>query len=155
MEVLNKHYNPTSTRLQVRVGLASGNVAGLCTWVKSMILYTWIAKEVKPKMASLKAAESKLATAMQKLTLALESKERICNQLSENNERRDVEVESHRTHQVEQDARIADLEAQIAEAASAESGLVIEMLGWGSVGLEDLWGCPTGRFPVTPHLWAR
>ena len=53
------------------------------------------------------------ATAMQKLTLALESKERICNQLSENNERRDVEVESHRTHQVEQDARIADLEAQI------------------------------------------
>jgi len=46
---------------------ASGNVAGLCTWVKSMILYTWISKEVKPKIAKLKAAESKLSVAMAKL----------------------------------------------------------------------------------------
>ena len=30
---------------------ASGNVAGLCIWVNSMVLYTAIAKEVKPKMA--------------------------------------------------------------------------------------------------------
>jgi hypothetical protein len=32
-----------------------------------MILYTWISKEVKPKIAKLKAAESKLSVAMAKL----------------------------------------------------------------------------------------
>ena len=52
------------------------------------------------------------AAALKKVSLALESKERICNQLSENNERRDVEVESHKTYQAEQDQRIADLQAQ-------------------------------------------
>ena len=49
---------------------ASGNVAGLCTWVNSMVLYTWIAKVVKPKMAALKAALSKLAAANKKLDSA-------------------------------------------------------------------------------------
>jgi hypothetical protein len=63
--------------------------------------------------AALNDATEAHAAAIRKVTLALESKERICNQLSENNERRNVEVESHRTHQAEQDARIADLEAQI------------------------------------------
>ena len=63
--------------------------------------------------AALSSATEAHAAAMQKATLALQSKERICNQLSENNERRNVEVESHRTHQAEQDTRIADLEAQI------------------------------------------
>lgn len=53
------------------------------------------------------------AAALQKLTIALQSKERIINQLSENNERRDVELASHKTHQAEQDQRIADLEAQL------------------------------------------
>ena len=63
--------------------------------------------------AAIQCTDDAHAAAMQKLTLALESKERICNQLSENNERRDVELESHKTHQVEQDTRIADLEAHI------------------------------------------
>ena len=49
---------------------ASGNVAGLCIWVNSMVLYTAIAKEVKPKMAALKVAEGKLSTAMAKLAAA-------------------------------------------------------------------------------------
>ncbi len=62
--------------------------------------------------ATLTSEREAHAAALQKLTLALESKERICNQLSENNERRDVEVESHKTHQAEQDRRIADLEAR-------------------------------------------
>ena len=53
------------------------------------------------------------AAALTKVSLSLESKERICNQLSENNERRDVEVESHKTYQAEQERRIVDLEAQI------------------------------------------
>ena len=63
--------------------------------------------------ATLQSTNEAHASALQKLTLALQSKERICNQLSENNERRDVEVESHKTHQAEQDQRIADFEAQI------------------------------------------
>ena len=62
---------------------------------------------------SIQCADEAHVAATQKLTLALESKERICNQLSENNERRDVEVESHKTHQAEQDQRITDLEARI------------------------------------------
>merc|ERR1719181_528565 len=49
---------------------ASGNVAGLCTWVNSMVLYVYIAKEVKPKMAALKAALSKLDVANKKLAAA-------------------------------------------------------------------------------------
>merc|ERR1719261_236918 len=49
---------------------ASGNVAGLCIWVNSMVLYTAIAKEVKPKMAALKVAEGKLNVAMSKLAAA-------------------------------------------------------------------------------------
>jgi len=48
-----------------------------------------------------------------KATLALESKKRIINQLSENNERRDVEVASLKTHEEEQERRIKDLEAEL------------------------------------------
>ena len=49
---------------------ASGNVAGLCIWVNSMVLYTAIAKEVKPKMAALKVAMGKLDVANKKLAAA-------------------------------------------------------------------------------------
>ena len=49
---------------------ASGNVAGLCIWVKSMVLYTFISKVVKPKMAALKVAEGKLRVANKKLAKA-------------------------------------------------------------------------------------
>ena len=54
----------------------SSNIAGLCTWVKSMDLYTAIAKEVKPKMALVAAAEGKLRIAQNKL-------DRAQNQLDE------------------------------------------------------------------------
>ena len=53
--------------------------------------------------------------ALAKATLALDSKRRIINQLSENNERRDVEVASLKTHEEEQERRIKDLEAQVHE----------------------------------------
>jgi len=49
---------------------ASGNVAGLCTWVKAMEMYTTIAKVVRPKMEELRAAEGKLKVANQKLAKA-------------------------------------------------------------------------------------
>ena len=55
--------------------------------------------------------------ALSKATLALDSKKRIINQLSENNERRDVEVASLKTHEEEQERRIRDLEAEVAECA--------------------------------------
>jgi len=66
----------------------------------------------KAHAATLQKEREAHAAALTKVALALESKERICNQLSENNERRDVEVESHKTYQAEQDQRIADLQAQ-------------------------------------------
>ena len=50
--------------------------------------------------------------AMSKVLESLESKKRIINQLSENNERRDVEVASLKTHEEEQKQRICDLEAE-------------------------------------------
>ena len=55
--------------------------------------------------------------ALAKATIALDSKRRIINQLSENNERRDVEVASLKTHEEEQERRIQDLEAQVQEGA--------------------------------------
>ena len=58
--------------------------------------------------------------ALAKATLALDSKRRIINQLSENNERRDVEVASLKTHEEEQERRIKDLEAD-AEASAKQA----------------------------------
>jgi len=49
---------------------ASGSVAGLCTWIKAMVTYTYIAKVVKPKMAEQKVAEARLRVAMNKLQAA-------------------------------------------------------------------------------------
>ena len=49
---------------------ASGSVAGLCTWVRAMVTYTYIAKVVKPKMAEQKIAEGHLRVAMGKLNAA-------------------------------------------------------------------------------------
>lgn len=66
----------------------------------------------KAHAATLQREREAHATTLKKVSLALESKERICNQLSENNERRDVEVESHKTYQAEQDQRMDDLQAQ-------------------------------------------
>ena len=56
--------------------------------------------------------------AIERLTGALESKKRIINQLSENNDRKDVEKESLQTHTDEQTVRIRDLEASLAEAVT-------------------------------------
>merc|ERR1719181_1610199 len=60
---------------------ASGNVAGLCIWVNSMVLYTAIAKEVKPKMAALKVAEGKLNVAMAKLAAAQKELDEVQGEL--------------------------------------------------------------------------
>ena len=46
---------------------ASGNVAGLCIWIKAMCTYTFVAKVVRPKMEEQKVAESKLRAANTKL----------------------------------------------------------------------------------------
>ncbi len=64
-------------------------------------------------------SEHKEAT--ERLTGALESKKRIINQLSENNERRDVDVASLKTHADEQNKRVEALTEQLrkAEAAAA------------------------------------
>jgi chromosome segregation ATPase len=59
--------------------------------------------------------------ATERLTGALESKKRIINQLSENNERRDVEVASLKTHADEQTRRIEALAAQLKKAEEAEA----------------------------------
>ena len=54
--------------------------------------------------------------ATERLTGALESKKRIINQLSENNDRKDVEKASLQTHADEQSARVKALETALAEA---------------------------------------
>ena len=53
--------------------------------------------------------------ATERLTGALESKKRIINQLSENNDRKDVEKASLQTHTDEQAVRVRDLEAALSE----------------------------------------
>lgn len=57
--------------------------------------------------------------ALTKAVTTIESKERIINQLSENNERRDVEVASLKTHADEQGKRIEALAEQLAKAEEA------------------------------------
>ena len=67
--------------------------------------------------ASIAKVQREHEEALAKASLALESKKRIINQLSENNERRDVEVASLKTHEEEQERRIRDLEAEVHQCA--------------------------------------
>ncbi|KAL0234370.1 hypothetical protein PCE1_001406 [Barthelona sp. PCE] len=46
---------------------SSGNVAGLCEWIRSMTIYHQIAKEVAPKIKTLRIAEIKMKEANAKL----------------------------------------------------------------------------------------
>jgi chromosome segregation ATPase len=57
--------------------------------------------------------------ALTKAVTTIESKERIINQLSENNERRDVEVASLKTHTDEQNKRVDVLTEQLRKAEEA------------------------------------
>merc|ERR1719446_1944817 len=56
-------------------------LAGLCTWARAMALYVGIAKVVKPKMESLKQAESKLKSANAKLAKAQGELDQVQNEL--------------------------------------------------------------------------
>merc|ERR1719446_799633 len=58
-------------------------LAGLCTWARAMALYVGIAKVVKPKMESLKQAESKLKSANAKLAKAQGELDQVQNELDE------------------------------------------------------------------------
>jgi dynein heavy chain len=51
---------------------ASGNVAGLCSWVRSMSVYFVVARDIAPKIAALQVAESKMKSANSKLQKARE-----------------------------------------------------------------------------------
>jgi len=51
---------------------ASGNVAGLCSWVRSMSVYYVVARDIAPKIAALQVAESKMKFANAKLEKARE-----------------------------------------------------------------------------------
>ena len=75
----------------------------------------------KAHASRLERERAQHAEATERLTGALESKKRIINQLSENNERRDVDVASLKTHADEQTRRIEALTEQLRkeEAAAA------------------------------------
>ena len=84
-------------------------------------LQTIKAERDREHAAQMQKGKAKHEEALSKATLALESKKRIINQLSENNERRDVEVASLKTHEEEQERRIRDLEAEAQECAKRVS----------------------------------
>jgi len=73
----------------------------------------------KAHASCLERERAQHAEATERLTGALESKKRIINQLSENNERRDVDVASLKTHAEEQDKRIEALSEQLKKAEEA------------------------------------
>lgn len=56
---------------------ASGNVAGLCTWVSSMCLYHTVAKVVAPKIEALRIAEGQLRVANAKLKAKQEELDQV------------------------------------------------------------------------------
>lgn len=58
-------------------------------------------------------------SALERLESSLESKKRIINQLSDNNERVNVQLSSFQTHKVEQAKRIKDLEIELKKAQIA------------------------------------
>ncbi len=68
--------------------------------------------------------------ALTKAVTTIESKERIINQLSENNERRDVEVASLKTHADEQGKRIEALTEQLKKAQEAEASAKLIATGF-------------------------
>ena len=71
----------------------------------------------KAHTSLLEREQSQHAEVMAKATTTIESKKRIINQLSENNERRDVEVASLKSYQEEQDRRIEVLKTEAAAVA--------------------------------------
>ena len=66
----------------------------------------------KEHAAATSKAQQEHAAVAERLKGALESKKRIINQLSENNDRKDVEKDSLQTHADEQSVRIRDLVAE-------------------------------------------
>eukprot|EP00163_Fabomonas_tropica_P031142 TRINITY_DN730_c0_g2_i1.p1 TRINITY_DN730_c0_g2~~TRINITY_DN730_c0_g2_i1.p1 ORF type:complete len:4569 (+),score=1602.08 TRINITY_DN730_c0_g2_i1:399-14105(+) len=63
----------------------SGNVAGLCSWIKAMAVYYEIAKEVAPKRAAVFAAEQELEQALHDLSLAqadLDEKQKALDEMT-------------------------------------------------------------------------
>ena len=79
-----------------RAKTASGNIAGLCTWVRAMVAYRAISKFVAPKIEALRLAEGEMRVANAKLAVQREALERAqaalarCNEeLAEARARRD------------------------------------------------------------------
>jgi len=83
---------------------ASGNVAGLCTWIKAMDMYTTIAKVVKPKMEQLRAAESKLKVANAKLAKAQGELDAVQKELQDMQEQFDQAMATKQRIQEDADA---------------------------------------------------
>jgi dynein heavy chain len=63
-------FSPTWTCLILTLKAAkkaSGNVAGLCSWVRSMSVYYVVDRDIAPKIAALQVAESQMKSANSKL----------------------------------------------------------------------------------------
>lgn len=58
---------------------ASGNVAGLCNWAAAMCTYHAVAKEVEPKIRTLRAAEGELAVAQREQAKAQDNLAQVHN----------------------------------------------------------------------------
>ncbi len=102
--------------------------AGLAKWVHAMIKYDKVAKNVAPKKAALKEAESTLKSATEALAVKQAALKEVLDKVAKL-EAQLNEAEAKKKALVEQ---VADCEAKLRRAASLIAGLGGEKIAWGA-----------------------
>mmetsp|Transcript_22862 Transcript_22862/g.57026 ORF Transcript_22862/g.57026 Transcript_22862/m.57026 type:complete len:4419 (+) Transcript_22862:2-13258(+) len=111
---------------------ASGNVAGLCTWVRAMDMYTTISKVVKPKMEELRIAMAKLNVANAKLAKAQGELDTVQDEL--NKMQRDFDEAMATKQRIQDDAE--STQRRMDSANKLINGLEGERKRWTSMSEE-------------------
>eukprot|EP01060_Flectonema_neradi_P020211 TRINITY_DN27734_c0_g1_i1.p1 TRINITY_DN27734_c0_g1~~TRINITY_DN27734_c0_g1_i1.p1 ORF type:complete len:1325 (+),score=230.25 TRINITY_DN27734_c0_g1_i1:531-3977(+) len=109
-----------------RARKACGNVAGLCTWARTMYDYYWVARDVEPKMQKVREAEAKMRAANAKLKRSQDAFDKLAIEVSRCEEK--LEEQRQLQHSLERDA--ANLRRTTEAANTLIEGLSSEKERW-------------------------